>query len=94
MKGSDTQVKKATRRIYLSLIFVTLSLLTMVATTFAWVGIVSNASFERISINLETDNEKSDYGVMLSLSGAKNDFHDSIDALALQKQLLINISTS
>ena len=86
-----TQVKRATRKIYLSIIFVTLSLLTMVATTFAWVGIVSNTSFERISINLETDNEKSDYGVMLSLTGDKNDFHDSIDALALQKQLLINI---
>lgn len=91
MKGSDTQVKKATRKIYLSIIFVTLSLLTMVATTFAWVGIVSNASFERLTINLETDNEKSDYGVMLSLTGKSNDFHDSIDTLDLQKKLLENM---
>lgn len=91
MKGSDTQVKKATRKIYLSLIFVTLSLLTMVATTFAWVGIVSNASFERFTINLETDNEKSDYGVMLSLTGKEGDFHESIDTLDLQKKILKNM---
>ncbi|MBQ6782560.1 MAG: hypothetical protein IJP63_00960 [Acholeplasmatales bacterium] len=84
-------MKKATRKIYLSIIFVTLSLLTMVATTFAWVGIVSNASFERFTINLETDNEKSDYGVMLSLTGKSNDFHDSIDTLELQKKILENM---
>lgn len=91
MKGSDTQVKKATKKIYLSLIFVTLSLLTMVATTFAWVGIVSNASFERIAINLETDNENSDYGIQLSLTGKQGDFHDSIEPIDLQKKLLENI---
>lgn len=84
-------MKKATRKIYLSVIFVALSLLTMVATTFAWVGIVSNASFEKITINLETDNEESDYGVMLSLTGKEGDFHDSIDAIDLQKQILINM---
>ena len=91
MKGSDTQVKKATRKIYLSIIFVTLSLLTMVATTFAWVGIVSNASFEKITINLETDNEKSDYGIMLSLTGKEGDFHESIDPLDIQRQILKNM---
>ena len=91
MKGSDTQVKKATRKIYLSIIFVTLSLLTMVATTFAWVGIVSNASFERLTINLETDNEKSDYGIMLSLTGKEGDFHDTIEPVEVQKQILRNM---
>lgn len=84
-------MRKATRKIYLSIIFVTLSLLTMVATTFAWVGIVSNASFERLTINLETDNEKSDYGVMLSLTGKSDDFHETIDTLDLQKKILQNI---
>jgi len=87
-------VKKATRKIYLSLIFVAASILTMVATTFAWVGIVSNASFEKISINLETDNEESDYGIMLSLTGKEGDFHDNIDSLDLQKQILINMGVN
>ncbi len=87
-----TQVKRATRKIYLSIIFVTLSLLTMVATTFAWVSIVSNASFERFTINLETDNEKSDYGVMLSLTGKTGDFHDSLDSTDVQRQILKNMN--
>ena len=84
-------MKKATRKIYLSLMLVVASLVTMVATTFAWVGIVTNASFEKITINLETDNEESDYGVQLSLTGNRGDFHDSIDALDLQKVILRNM---
>ena len=84
-------MKKATKKIYLSLMLVVASLVTMVATTFAWVGIVTNASFEKITINLETDNEESDYGVQLSLTGNRGDFHDSIDALDLQKVILRNM---
>ena len=84
-------MKKATKKIYLSLMLVVASLVTMVATTFAWVGIVTNASFEKITINLETDNEESDYGVQLSLTGNRGDFHDSIDSTALQKVLLRNM---
>lgn len=84
-------MKRITRKMYLSLILVLLSLLTMVATTFAWVGIITNNTFERISISLETDNEESDYGVQLSLTGASNDFHDSIEPLDLQKRLLLNM---
>ena len=84
-------MKKATRKIYLSVLFVSLSLLTMVATTFAWVGIVSNASFEKFTINLEVDNEESDYGIMLSLTGKQGEFHESIDSLDIQKQILLNM---
>ncbi|MCR5349583.1 MAG: hypothetical protein K6E20_01180 [Acholeplasmatales bacterium] len=82
---------KGTKKIVMSIVMMIVSALAMVVTTFAWVGITSNNTFERITINLETDNEKSDYGIMLSLTGDANDFHETIDTVDLQRQLLVNM---
>lgn len=87
-------MKKSIRRFIMSMFVVLLSGLAMIATTFAWVGIVSNGSFEMISISLETDNEDSDYGIQLSLSGKKGTFTDNIQSIDLERQILKNMGWS
>ena len=47
-------MKKTTRRVYMSILLVVLSLFTAVATTFAWVGITTNTTFDKVTINLTT----------------------------------------
>jgi len=86
-------VKKATRRVYMSILLVVLSIFTAVATTFAWVGITSNTTFDKFRINLRPneEDEQSEYGIQLSLTGEKNDFHDEIPAEDLYRRILLNM---
>lgn len=79
------------RKIILSLSFLTLSLFTTIATTFAWVGITTNSTFDEFNIKLKTDNDHGDYGVQLSLTGLPNSFSDSLDSVSVKRQLLKNM---
>lgn len=72
----------------ISVLFV--SMLTMIATTFAWVGITTDSTFDEFDINLKVNNDTGDYGVQLSLSGKPDTFSDSIDSMSLKRQLLKN----
>jgi len=68
-----------------------LSLLTMVATTYAWVGLLSNSTLDQFTINVkEATEDDSDYGIEMSLTGEKNTFSDTIDLIELKKQILMN----
>ena len=86
-------MKKSVRRIYVSILLVVLSLFTGIATTFAWVGITSNNTFDKFRINLRANDEEeqSEYGIQLSLTGQANDFHDEIQAEDLYRQILLNM---
>ncbi len=79
------------KKVIFSLSILTFSLLTMIATTFAWVGIVSNSTFDEFNIKLKVDDDRGDYGVQLSLDGRPGTFSDSIDSIAVKRQLLKNI---
>lgn len=79
------------RKIAFSLSILCISLLTMVATTFAWVGITSNSVFDEFTINLKTDNDTGNFGLQLSLDGRPGTFVDSIDEIAIKRQLLKNL---
>ena len=78
------------RRILFSMALFGISLLTMVATTFAWVGITSNSVFDDFSLNLKTDNDTGNYGIQLSLTGVPGTFSDSIDGISVRRQILKN----
>ena len=85
-------MKKYFNKFTMSILMVGLSLLTMVATTYAWVGLLSNSTLDNFNINLRpTTEDDSEYGIMMSLSGREGTFSDSIDEIDLQKQLLINL---
>ena len=79
------------RKIIFSLSILAVSLLTMVATTFAWVGIVTNTTFDEFNIKLKVDDDRGDYGVQLSLTGTPNSFSDSLDSVSVKRQLLKNL---
>ena len=85
-------MKKYFNKFTMSILMVGLSLLTMVATTYAWVGLLSNSTLDNFNINLRpTTEDDSEYGIMMSLSGYEGTFSDAIDEIDLQKQLLINL---
>ena len=86
-------MKKTTRRVYMSILLVVLSLFTAVATTFAWVGITTNTTFDKVKINLKKneEDEQSEYGIQLSLTGKADDFHDEILQEDLYRQILLNM---
>ena len=47
-----------------------LSLLTMVATTYAWVGLLSNSTLDQFNINVkQATDDDADYGIEMSLTG-------------------------
>ena len=86
-------MKKTTRRVYMSILLVVLSLFTAVATTFAWVGITTNTTFDKVTINLKEneDDNNSEYGIQLSLSGKEGTFYDEIPADDIKRQILYNM---
>lgn len=84
-------MKKYVRKFYLSIMLVVLSLLTMVATTYAWVGLLTGTTFDEFTINLQDHESKeaSEYGIELSLDGIH--FTDQINPNELRRYLLYNI---
>ncbi len=69
-------MRKYFNKLYLSIALVVLSLLTMVATTYAWVGLLTSTTFDEFTIDLqEHDTENAEYGIMASLDGI-NFFED------------------
>lgn len=87
-------MKKYVKKVYLSIMLVVFSLLTMVATTYAWVGLLTSSTFDEFTINLQqSDNpDASEYGIELSLDGIN--FSESIDQTELRRRLLYNIDST
>lgn len=80
------------RKLIFSLMFIFICFTTMVVTTYAWVGILSNSTFEKFTMNLSVDNDGGDYGIQISLSGREGTFHDSIEKVDLERQILKNLN--
>ena len=84
-------MKKYVKKVYLSIMLIVFSLLTMVATTYAWVGLLTSSTFDEFTINLQENDspDAAEYGIEVSLDGKK--FSDSINQRELQRYLLHNI---
>ena len=79
------------RKVMLSVFTVLFVLLTMITTTFAWIGILTYSSVESFDINIKGENKlKNDYFITISSTGEKDTFSDSINLMDIQKQILIN----
>ena len=84
-------MRKAAKRVYISMLMLFLSVIAVGFTTYAWVGIVSSSTFDNFTINLKpNETDDSEYGIQLSLTGKPGSFSDSIDPTSLRRQLLIN----
>lgn len=93
---------KAFRKIIISSISVMIVLITMVATTYAWVGMLSYSTIGEFNINLQTENKNSDYNLYISPTGDYKIDGDTVidsfkarldnsDLLNIKKQILINM---
>ena len=84
-------MKKYFNKFTMSILMVGLSLLTMVATTYAWVGLLSNSTLDQFNINVKQATEDdADYGIEMSLTGEEGSFSDMVDMIELKKQILLN----
>ena len=77
------------KKLYISVLTSILVLLTTVATTFAWVGVFANSTFEQFDFNLKSSHLE-EYGIEISLSGKEGTFSDSISGNDIKKAILLN----
>ena len=87
-------MKKQRRKFILTLFSLVAIFMTTIATTFAWVGILTYANTESFAINLKTMELVSNYFLTISSSGKPGTFSDSIDPDQLKKMILIEMGVS
>ena len=76
------------KKLYISILTTIVVLLTTVATTFAWVGVFANSTFDTFNFGIKgsTFNE---YSIEISLDGVE--FHDSLSFEDIKEQLMLNM---
>lgn len=77
------------KKLYISILTSILVMLTTVATTFAWIGVFANSSFEEFDVQLKASNLE-EYGIELSLTGEEGSFSNTISGDDLKKAILLN----
>lgn len=82
------------KKIIISLLTSVVVLITMVATTFAWVGIFSYASASNFHMNLKIQETKANYYLTISGSGTSGTFGESVPTIDIERQILKNRNTS
>ena len=80
----------ATRKVYMSILTIILVLLTTVATTYAWVGILTYNQIEQFELDLKTVDLEKDYFLSISTTGEDDSFTDSANSDEIKEQILIN----
>ena len=77
------------KKLYISILTTIVVLLTTVATTFAWVGVFANSTFEAFEFNIKASN-LIEYGMEISSTGKEGTFSDSLNQYDIKRQILSN----
>jgi hypothetical protein len=85
-------MRKINKKILISILTSVIVMITIVATTFAWVGIFTYANTDNFSINLKVSELDANYFLTISATGERGTFSDEADLLEIKKQVLININ--
>ena len=83
-------MKKYKKKIILMSLSFVLVFITMIATTFAWIGIFTYANTNKFDINLKVLDFDADYYLVISPTGEVGSFYDEVKSVDLKKQVLIN----
>ena len=75
------------KKLYISILTSILVLLTTVATTFAWVGVFANSTFETFDFNIKSSS-LDEYGLEISADGIN--FSTELDFSKVKRQILTN----
>ena len=78
------------KKLYISLLTMLVVLITTVATTFAWVGVFANSTFDTFEFNIVRSDLSEDYNIVVSSTGKPNTFSDTIDSYDIKRQILVN----
>ena len=78
------------KKMFISILTSVIVMVTMVATTFAWVGIFTYANTDNFNLNLKVQDLDVNYYLTISASGKKGTFSDEADIREIQKQVLKN----
>ncbi len=83
-------MRGVSKKMFISILTSVIVFVTMVATTFAWVGIFTYANTETFNFNLKVTELDVNYYLTISASGEKNTFSDSVDLNDIRKNILKN----
>lgn len=82
-------MRSIVNKIIISVFTVTVIVLTMFATTYAWVGILNYSSVNDFKLNLNTDSTNK-YSLLISSTGLKDSFSSQVSTIEIQKQIIEN----
>ena len=85
-------MRGVSKKMFISILTSVIVFVTMVATTFAWVGIFTYANTENFSFNLKVSELDVNYFLTISATGKKDDFSDTADIYEIKKDILKNQS--
>jgi len=75
---------------FISILTSVIVFVTMVATTFAWVGIFTYASTDKFMLNLKVQELDVNYFLTISATGQRNSFSSEANITDIERQILIN----
>jgi len=81
-------MRGVSKKMFISILTSVIVFVTMVATTFAWVGIFTYASTDNFKINLRVSELDSNYYLTISDTGQVGSFTDEIPAINLKRQII------
>jgi len=81
-------MRGVSKKMFISILTSVIVFVTMVATTFAWVGIFTYANTEYFQMNLKVEDYKTNYFLTISDSGEKGTYSDSIPLINIERQIL------
>lgn len=81
------------RKLYMSILATAMILLTSIATTFAWVGMLTSSSLGSFDIDLKVENLDNEYYLTICNTDSTNsgDYGDSVRRIDIQKQIMDNM---
>ena len=80
------------KKMFISILTSVIVMVTMVATTFAWVGIFTYANTDNFQFNLKVSELDANYYLTISSTGKKGSFSDEADPLEIKKQIIMNLN--
>lgn len=85
-------MRNITKKFMISILTSIMVLITMVATTYAWVGIFTYSSTDKFNMNLKVFDLDQEYFLTISNSGEASTFSpDAIPSIDVKKEILLNM---
>ena len=85
-------MRNVNKKMLISILTSVIVLITIVATTFAWVGIFTYANTENFAFNLKVSELDANYFLQISATGEEGSFSDEADIHEIKKQIISNTS--